>query len=47
MAISRLLKSLAPSAIILLAQRLTLLASALETLKSPSPSRIIRLSILY
>jgi hypothetical protein len=46
-AISRLLKSLAPSAIILLARRLTLLALALKALKLLSPSRTIGLFILY
>jgi hypothetical protein len=44
MAISGLSKSPAPSAVALSARRLTSLASASETLKSPSPSGTIRSS---
>ena len=46
-AIFKLSKSLALSAIALLARRLTLLALALETFKSLLLSKIIRLFILY
>jgi hypothetical protein len=46
-AVSRLLKSLAPSAITLLARRLTLLALALKALKLLLPSRTIGLFTLY
>jgi len=47
MAVSKLLKSLAPSTITLLVQRLILLASALEALKLPSLTRIIKSFIQY